>query len=74
MNVISVFFGAMDVNRGVFGRVVWVKVTFTETALNAVGFTVLMYFCCSTTCEVRRCTYFVLLPVHSRLSDLNLMQ
>jgi len=55
------FVGVMDVNRGVFGTVVWVRMTFTETAFNAVGFTVLIYFCSSTTCEVRRCTYFVLL-------------
>jgi hypothetical protein len=45
----------MDVNRGVLGGVVWVRVTFTETALNAVGFTVLIYFCSCMTCEVRRC-------------------
>ena len=50
--------GAMDVNRGVFGRVVWVWVTFTETACNVVGFTVLIYFCSSTTCEVRRCILY----------------
>jgi len=52
----------MDVNRGVFGSVVWVWVAFTETAFNVVGFTLLIYFCSSTSCEVRRCTYFVLLP------------
>jgi hypothetical protein len=56
------FVGLMDVNRGVFGTVVWVRATFTETALNVVGFTTLIYFCSSTTCEVRRCTCFVLLP------------
>jgi hypothetical protein len=54
--------GVMDINRGIFGRVVWVWVTFIETVINAVSFTVLIYFCSSTTCEVRRCTYFVLLP------------
>ena len=54
--------GAMDVNKGVFGSVVWVWVAFTETAFNVVGFTVLIYFWSSTTCEVRRHTYFVLLP------------
>jgi hypothetical protein len=56
------FVGVMDVNRGYFGTVVWVMVTFTETALNAVGFTVLIFFCSSTTCEVRRCTCVVSLP------------
>jgi len=50
--------GAMDVNRGDFGRVVWVWVTFTERAFNVVGFTVLIYFCSSTTCEVRRCIMY----------------
>ena len=55
-------FGVMEVNRGISGRVVWVRLAFTETVTNAVGFTVLIYFCSSTTCEVRRCTYFVLLP------------
>jgi hypothetical protein len=68
------FVGVMDVNRGVLGTVVWVRVTCIETAFNAAGFTVLIYFCSSTTCEVRRCTYFVLLPGESRLSDLNLTQ
>ena len=47
------FIGIMDVNRGHFGSVMWVSVTSTETFLNAVGFTVLIYFCSSTTCEVR---------------------
>ena len=56
------FVGLMDVNKGIFGRVYWVGVTFIETVINAVGFTVLIYFCSSTTCEVRRCTHFVLLP------------
>jgi hypothetical protein len=55
------FVGVMDVNRGMFGRVLWVRMTFIETAINAVGFTALIYFCSSTTCEVRRCTYFVVL-------------
>ena len=54
--------GVMDVNRGVFGSVVWVWVTCIETAFNAAAFTVLISFCSSTTCEVRRCTYFGLLP------------
>jgi len=52
----------MDVNRVIFGRVVWVRLAFIETVINDVGFTVLIYFCSSTTCEVRRCTHFVLLP------------
>jgi hypothetical protein len=56
------FVGLMDVNRGVFGRVEWVGFTFIETIVNAVSFTALIYFCSSTTCEVRRCTYFVVLP------------
>jgi len=56
------FVGLMDVNRGKFGRAEWVGVTFFETVNNAVDFTVLIYFCSSTTCEVRRCTYFVLFP------------
>ena len=49
------FVGLMVVNRGITGRAVWVGVTFGETACNAVGFTILLYFCSSTTCEVRRC-------------------
>ena len=56
------FVGVMDINRGIFGGVVWLRVTCIETVTNSVGFTVLIYFCSSTTCEVRRCTYFVLLP------------
>jgi len=56
------FVGVMDVHRGIFGRVLWVRMTFIETAINAVGFTALIYFCSSTTCEVRRCPYFVVLP------------
>jgi hypothetical protein len=55
------FVGVMDVNRGVFGRVGWVVLTFSETVVNAVGFTALIYFSSSTTCEVRRFTYFVVL-------------
>jgi len=55
------FVGLMDVNRGKFGRAVWVGVTFFETVSNAVGFTVLIYFCSSTTCEVRRCVNVLLL-------------
>jgi len=54
--------GLIDVNRGITGSAEWVGVTFFETVNNAVGFTVLIYFCSSTTCEVRRSTYFVLLP------------
>jgi hypothetical protein len=49
------FVGVMDVNRGDFAGVIRVRVTLIETALNTVGFTVLMYFCSSATCEVRRC-------------------
>ena len=49
------FVGVMDVNRGIFGTIVWLGVAFTETAVNAVGFTVLIYFCSSTSYEVRRC-------------------
>jgi hypothetical protein len=56
------FVSVMDVNRGVFGRVGWVVLTFTVTVINAVGVTALIYFSSSTTCEVRRCTYFVVLP------------
>ena len=52
------FVGVMDVNRGIFGTVVWVRVTCIETVTNAVGFTVLIYFCSSTACEVRRCTVY----------------
>jgi hypothetical protein len=66
------FVGIMDVNRGVFGSVMWVRVTFTETAINAASFMVLVYFCSSTTCEVRLCTYLVfLIPEQSRVSSLN---
>jgi hypothetical protein len=65
------FVGIMDVNKGVFGSVVWVRVTFTETAFNVAGFIVLLYFCSSTTCEVRLYTYLELIPVQSRLSGLN---
>jgi hypothetical protein len=46
--------GIMDIDRGVFVRGVWVWEAFSETALNAAAFTVLLYFCSSTTCEVRR--------------------
>jgi len=53
------FVCVMDINRGVFGSVVWVWDTLTETAFNAVGFTVLIYFCSSTTCEVRRCMMYL---------------
>jgi len=52
------FVGVMDVNRGVLGRVAWVRVTIIETAFNAVAFTVLIYFCSNTTCEVRRCVLY----------------
>jgi hypothetical protein len=56
------FVGVMDVNRGILGKAVWIRVTIIETAFNAVSFTALIYFCSSTTCEVRRCTYFFVLP------------
>jgi hypothetical protein len=46
----------MNVNRGTFGTVIWVRVTCTETAFNGAGFMVLIYFCSSTTCKVRCCT------------------
>jgi hypothetical protein len=65
------FVGIMDVNMGSFGSVTWVRVTFTETAINAVGFMAIIYFCSSTTCEVSCCAYVVLIPGDSRLSDLN---
>ena len=52
------FVGVMDINRGIYGTVLWVRLTFTETAFNAAGFTVLIYFCSSTTCEVRRCIVY----------------
>ena len=55
------FVGVMDVNKGIFGRAVWVRATFFETACNAVGFTVLIYFCSGTSCEVRRCVNVLLL-------------
>jgi len=56
------FVGVMDVNRGMFGGVVWLRVTCIDTVIHAVSFTALIYFCSSTTCEVRRCTHFVVLP------------
>jgi hypothetical protein len=59
------FVGVMVVNKGVFGRVLWVRIIFIETALNAVGCTALIYFCSSTTCEVRHCPHFVVLPGES---------
>jgi hypothetical protein len=52
------FVGVMDINRGIMGTDVWVWVTFSETAVNAVGFTALIFFCNSTTCEVRRCMVY----------------
>jgi hypothetical protein len=55
------FVGIMDVNRGSFGSVVWIRVTFTEATIHIVGFMVLLYFCSSTSCEVRRCTNVLLL-------------
>jgi len=55
------FVGLMDVNRGISGRAEWVGVTFCETVSNAVGFTVLIYFCSSTTCEVRCCVNVLIL-------------
>ena len=68
------FVGVMDVNRGMFGRVLWLRLICNEIVIHAVGFTALIYFCSSTTYEVRRCTYFVVLPGDCRLSDLNLTQ
>jgi hypothetical protein len=65
------FVGMMDVNKGVFGSVVWVRVRFTETAIHVAGFMVLLYFCSSTTCEVRLYTYLELIPGQSRLSGWN---
>jgi hypothetical protein len=55
------FVGIMDVNRGSFGSVVWIRVTCTEATIHIVGFMVLLYFCNSTSCEVRRCTNVLLL-------------
>jgi hypothetical protein len=52
------FFSVMDIHRGIFGSFVWVRVTFTQTPFNVVGFTVLIYFCSSTTCKVRRCMVY----------------
>jgi hypothetical protein len=52
------FVGIMDVNRGLSGTVVWVRVTCAETVCNAAGFTVLIYVCSSTTCEVSLCMEF----------------
>jgi hypothetical protein len=56
----------MDVNRGIFGTVIWVRVTCTETAFNAAGFMVLIYFCSSTTCEIRCCTNVLFFTVPFR--------
>jgi len=55
------FFGVMEVHRGITGTAARVRVTFIETVNNAVGFTVLLYFCSNTTCEVRRCVNVLLL-------------
>jgi hypothetical protein len=52
------FIGIMDVNRGMFGRAEWVRLTNIETVFNAVGFAALIYVCSSTTCEVRRCMLY----------------
>jgi hypothetical protein len=52
------FVGIMDVNRGILGRLVWVGETIIETAINSVAFTVLIYVCSSTTCEVRSCMLY----------------
>jgi hypothetical protein len=52
------FIGIMDVNRGMFGRVAWVRLAIIETAFNAVAFTVLLYVCSSATFEVRRCMLY----------------
>jgi hypothetical protein len=54
------FVGIMNVNKGVFGSVMWVRVSLTEAAILIAGFMVLIYFCSSTSCEVRLCTYLVL--------------
>jgi hypothetical protein len=56
------FVSIMDVNRGMFGKVLWLRLICYETVIHAVSFTALIYFCSSTTCEVRRCIYFVVLP------------
>jgi hypothetical protein len=66
--------GVMDINKGVTGTVSWVIVSFTETTLHTVAFTLLIYICSSTTCEVRRCAFLCFFPGEFRLSDLNLAQ
>ena len=48
------FVGVMNVNKVRFGSVMWIAMTCTETVFNALGFSVLIYFCSSTTYEVRR--------------------
>jgi hypothetical protein len=64
--------GMMDVNRGHFGGGMWIAMTFAETVCNAVGFTVLIYFCSSATYEVRRSSYlFFFITREFRSSDLN---
>ena len=50
--------GVMEVNKGVFGVFSWILVAFTETSFNAAALTFLIYFCSSTTCEVRRCMMY----------------
>jgi hypothetical protein len=57
------FVGIMDVNRGRFGSVFWIRVTCTEAAIHVVGFMVLLYFCSSTSYEVSRCTNVLLLII-----------
>jgi hypothetical protein len=57
------FVGIMDVNRGSFGAVFWITVTCTEAAIHVAGFMALLYFCSSTSCEVRRCTNVLLLII-----------
>jgi len=63
------FVGVMHANRGITGRAERTRVTFIETAFNAFGFTVLIYFCSSTTCEVRRCVNVLLLITFAFRND-----
>jgi hypothetical protein len=46
----------LNVNKGRFVSVMWIMVTCTETAVNAAGFTVLIYVCSCTSVQVRRYT------------------
>jgi hypothetical protein len=69
------FVAEMGVKSDVFGRIVWVRVTCIETAINAVSFTVLMYALLQQyDLSVNALYVFVLLTVVSWLSDLNLTQ